>query len=218
VTADDSPGHTRRVLEATFSQKEASGSDLRPWHALQDWLHRSEKRVSIPFASLIPKLMTTFTAPRLRRDAENVLALIRAHAVLHQATREKDGSGRVVATLDDYAAVRDLVADILAEGVEQTVPANVRRVVQAVADLLQEGHRSSVSVTDLAQALAVDKSTASRNSRRAVQSGYLRDLAKTKGTAAQLVLGDPMPDDQQILPTVEQLEEAVRCCSEEAAA
>ena len=37
----------------------------------------------------------------IRRDFMTLLNLIRAHAILHQATRERDDRGRVVATLDD---------------------------------------------------------------------------------------------------------------------
>ena len=53
--------------------------------------------------------------------------LIRAHALLHQATRLKDESGRVVATLDDYRAVHALVADLVAEGIDATVKAGGAR-------------------------------------------------------------------------------------------
>jgi hypothetical protein len=37
-----------------------------------------------------------------------VLNLIKAHAILHQASRDRDDQGRIVATVDDYAIVREL--------------------------------------------------------------------------------------------------------------
>ena len=49
------------------------------------------------------------------RDFGALLTLIRSHALLHQASRSRDQNGRVVATLDDYAVVHDLVADLLAD-------------------------------------------------------------------------------------------------------
>jgi hypothetical protein len=61
-------------------------------------------------------------AVRLRRDFGTVLALVRAHALLHQANRARDAEGRIVATLTDYGVIRELVADLLAEGVEASVP------------------------------------------------------------------------------------------------
>ena len=65
-----------------------------------------------PFAPELAKLVPP-VAVRLRRDFGTVLMLIRAHALLHQATRIKDNEGRMIATIADYAAVRELVAEIL---------------------------------------------------------------------------------------------------------
>ena len=82
-----------------------------------------------------PRGVRAPVAVRLRRDFGSLLALIRAHAVLHQASRARDNKGRIVATLDDYAVVRDLVADAIAEGVGATVSETVRETVAAVAAL-----------------------------------------------------------------------------------
>ncbi len=50
-----------------------------------------------------------------------MLNLIRAHALLHQASRQRDASGRIVATLDDYRVVRDLIADLVSDAAGATV-------------------------------------------------------------------------------------------------
>jgi hypothetical protein len=80
-----------------------------------------------PFAPLFSKhvfrhvqvlVAGTILAPGKR----TVASLIRAHALLHQVTRERDAFGRIVATIEDYTAVRELVADLVAEGLEATVP------------------------------------------------------------------------------------------------
>lgn len=74
-------------------------------------------------------------AVRLRRDLGSLLALIRSHAILHQQTRDRDDVGRLIATVDDYKVVRDLAADVIAEGVGATVSPTVRETVEAVAAL-----------------------------------------------------------------------------------
>jgi hypothetical protein len=38
-----------------------------------------------------------------------------AHALLHRASRERGDAGAIIATTADYAAVRELVADVFAE-------------------------------------------------------------------------------------------------------
>src|SRR5262249_11159346 len=52
--------------------------------------------------------------------------------------RRKDEQGQVIAAPEDYAAVRELVADLVAEGVEATIKPEIREVVEATARLLAE--------------------------------------------------------------------------------
>jgi hypothetical protein len=78
-------------------------------------------RTGKQLAVLVPPV-----AVRLRRDFGSVLALIRAHALLHQDSRPRDSRGRIVATIADYAVVRELLADVISEGVEKTVKPEVR--------------------------------------------------------------------------------------------
>ena len=47
----------------------------------------------------------------------------------------KDCRGALIATLDDYAAVRERIADLVAEGAESSVPANIRETVEVVGEL-----------------------------------------------------------------------------------
>ena len=108
----------------------------------------AEHRVTIPYAQQLARLVPP-VAVRLRRDFGSLLALIRAHAILHQASRQRDDDGRIIAALDDYAVVRELVADTIAEGVGATVSATVRETVAAVAELAakrgRHGSRASPS-------------------------------------------------------------------------
>lgn len=88
----------------------------------------------MPFASALVERVD-ITAPRMRRDLNALFQLIKAHALLHQQTRERDDEDRIVATITDYAAVHALVHQIYAENVEQAVPTEVRELVQAVQQM-----------------------------------------------------------------------------------
>ena len=99
---------------------------------------RVQHAVIVPFAKELASLVPP-VAVRLRRDFKTVLSLIRAHALLHQATRRKDEGGRIIATIGDYAAIRDLVGDLIAAGVEATVRPEVRETVSAVTALIASG-------------------------------------------------------------------------------
>ncbi len=204
VHVADTAEQTRRVL-IQLAQG-TGGCDLAVWHDLQTWLAGSEHRVEIPFASELAELVPPI-AVRLRRDFSTVLSLITTHAILHQATRARDATGRVIATIDDYAAVREIVGELVAEGIEATVPQTVRETVQAVEVLAADGE--GVSVAQLAKMLKLDKSATSRRWQAARTRGYLKNLEKQRGRPAQIVVADPLPDDVDVLPTPDRVAE---CC------
>ena len=133
-------------------------------------------------------------AGRMRFGA--LLTLIRAHALLHRGSRDRNEAGAIVATVQDYAVVRALVAELFAEGIEATVSTTVRETVDAVAAL----KRDEVSLRELAAKLALDKSVTSRRLRQATEFGYLVNLETRRGRPARIVLGDPMPEVVKLLP------------------
>ena len=124
LPTDDTPEQTRRILLGMAHERDAD-VDRSEWHDLQDWLaDDAEHRVTILYARDLARAVPP-VAVRLRRDFKAILSLIKAHAILHQLTRERDRDGRIVATLEDYAAVRELVLDLVSEGVGATVPASI---------------------------------------------------------------------------------------------
>lgn len=196
ITVSDTQDQTRHILLA-LADDDAVKVDLEPWHALQEWIGRSETRVSIPFATVLAGAVPP-VAVRLRRDFKAILSLIRAHAILHQASRERDSNGRIVATIEDYAVVRDLVADLVAEGIEATVPQAVRETVEAVAALA--GADEGVTKKAVAKYLKIDPAAAWRRCEVALCQGYLHNLEERSRRPARLVIGEPLPEEFSILP------------------
>ena len=205
LTVQDTPAQTAAVLGALAGARREQ-HDLTPWIALQDWIASGPVEVEVPYAAELARLIPP-VAVRLRRDFTTLLALIRAHALLHQATRPRDTSGAILATLQDYKVVRDLLLDLLSAGVEATVPATVREVVEAVCDLQGEGDDpAGVSLHDLARVLKLDRASASRRAHAAADRGFLRNMETKRGRPARWITDDPMPADLEILPPPEALE------------
>jgi hypothetical protein len=207
VRVDDTPEHTREIL-AALADEDAKCPDafLEEWRALQVWIEGGEKRVTIPYAmKLAAKVMSV--AVRIRRDFGAVLNLVRSHALLHRATRERDERGRIVAAVEDYAAVRELVADLIGEGAEATVPKIVRQTVEAAKRLLENSHGTPLTIKAVGEELDLGYEPAYRRVRMALEGGYLRNLEERERRPARLVMGDPLPDDQKVLPDPEELEE-----------
>jgi hypothetical protein len=203
LATDDSRAQTARVIAELADENDGGAGDLTPWHELQTWLADAEHRVTIPYAARLAALVPPI-AVRLRRDFGSFLALVRAHAVLHQATRERDPAGRIIATLDDYAAVRDLIAEVIAEGVGATVSETVRETVAAVAALTNTAD-AETGLRAVAEKLRLDKSSASRRLRMAADGGYIRNLEDKRGKPARWTIGDPLPEAVQLLPDPAQL-------------
>ena len=96
----------------------------------------------------------------------------------------------------------------MAEGAHLSVSPQTRKTVEAVQaiDAEEKPPDSGVMVTLVAKYLGLDKSMTSRRVRRALNGSYLRNLESRKGCPMKLVLGDPLPEAQELLPTAEQLE------------
>jgi hypothetical protein len=84
------------------------------------------------------------------------------------------------------------------------VPATVRETVETLGRLCSD--EGSVTIARLAEELELDKSSAWRRVRAAIDRGYAKNLEDRKGRPARLVLGDPLPDDVEILPNIERLQ------------
>jgi hypothetical protein len=203
LTITDTKEQTEAILRRLATQEDGDQSDLSQWQALQTWLATGLIDVTIPFASQLAELIPP-VAIRLRRDFKLVLMLIRAHALLHQASRRKDEAGRVIATLEDYAVVRDLVADLMAEGVEAQIKPETREVVELVRKLIANG-REEIRQVDLLPHLTLDKSALSRRVRVALDAGVLRNRERSRYRPARLVLGDPLPEEIELLPLPDRL-------------
>ena len=194
IPITDTAEQTAAVMVATASER--SEIDVEPWRDFQSWLAAGPRDVAIPYAPALARAITP-RAVRLRRDFRLLLTLIQAHALLHQATRERDRRGRIVATLADYAVVRGLVHDLIADQLESAVPKTVREAVQAVRDLAGETETTTARV---AAKLELDRSTASRRLRVAIERGFVKNLETKRGQPARLAVGDPLPTDEPVLP------------------
>lgn len=216
---NDSPRQTQRIIQAqalkvsgqTIPQDD--GAFFAQWHALQTWLKCAEHRVVIPFAPALGDLIPPM-AVRLRRDFPTVTSLVQTHALLHQASRERDSEGRIIATLEeDYGTVRDLVKGFVAEGAEQSVPKTIRETVKAVSKAI--GGKSYVApgatIREIADKLGIDRSAAYRRVCEGIARGFLRTPEKTKpGKITRVELGDELPEDATLLPTVKQVQNRLK--------
>lgn len=204
LTTDDTREQTKAVMRA-LADENRRAVNVERWHQLQRWLAQGERRVTIPYAGTLADRIPP-AAVRLRRDFGALLALVRAHALLHRASRERDADGRIIAAIDDYAVVRDLVGPVLAENAAATVSPVMRETVTVVTDLDEAAGEDGAGVTAATAAayLKVDKSAAYRRLQAAAVAGYVENLEDRRGRPGRWRPTDaPLPSDADLLP----------CCS-----
>jgi hypothetical protein len=81
----------------------------------------------------------------------------------------------------------------------------MRQTVTTVEEILAEGEEIA-TVAAVAKKRKIDRSAAYRRIRQCLDRGFLlNDEPFGKGKAMRISLGDPMPEDQSLLPTVEQV-------------
>ena len=211
ATVNDTAMQTKNIMRALArGYSEISRPDNTAWLALQDWLALATHDVVVPFAKALAELMPD-NAVRLRRDFGLNLRMIESCALLHQASRERSAKGQVVATLDDYDEIRGIANDLLSEGVGKSVSKATRDTVEAVQTILaskpaEVDQYAYVTTGEIKELLNLrDRSTANRRVNVAIQDGYLRHIPH-RGKEYRLTIGDPMPVNQEILPSRQALE------------
>lgn len=197
VTVDESKAQLKKTILAAAKRRGVVG-DVVPYQLFHGVVAQQSTAVVIPFLEVLAENVEAVSS-RVRRDFEQVATLIEAHTLLHRAHRECDSQGRLVATLEDYTVVYDLVADIISYGVEIAVPEVIRDLVEAV-DSLNGEYPDGVRGIAIAKKLNIDKSVVSRYVKTAIGSSYLINLEIHKGRPQRLILGDPLPIDVHVLP------------------
>jgi winged helix-turn-helix DNA-binding protein len=137
----------------------------------------------VPFAGTLSRLIKATRSVRLRRDFTQLLVAIRTHALLHR-TRRDSGGGSIIATIeDDYGAVRELMADLLATASELKLRQAVAETVRAVEMVAKRADQDDegAKVREIADQLGLDRTVAHRRLKAAEEAGFIVNLNPVKG-------------------------------------
>lgn len=164
--------------------------------AFQSYLQlRAPFRVYVPFAAaLADEIGKSITASRILRDYARLMSLVKAIAVIRHRQRETDGQGRIIAEIEDYVTMRELVNQMYVDSTTGA-GARVRQVVAKVAERRAQDKDKFVSVTQLSKELGAPKQSAARYVKVALRAGWLVNHEEGKRKPAKLDIGDTMPDE-----------------------
>jgi phage/plasmid primase-like uncharacterized protein len=209
---DDSEGQTRAVLakvaEVEGLNTTAAEVDLEPWRDFQRWLEAGERNVIVPYASTLAAKVPP-KAVRLRRDVGQVIRAIKAHALIHRAHRDRDVTGAIVADFTDYAVVKELMGDILAEVAEAKTKDSMQETVDAVKSATKGlAETEGATALTVARLLKLDRSAGWRRLRSAEDAGLVVNLETTRGKPSRYRITGEVFDTVEMLPHAEVLEAA----------
>jgi hypothetical protein len=223
LEVDDSEKQTKRILrkvaETEGYNRTLPKADYEPWKDFQRHLAAGERRVTIPFAKTLGRMMGSTKSVRLRRDFGQLLRAIKAHALLHRAHRDHDEDGAIKATLEDYAVVRDLMADLLAAASELKISEVMAQTIAVVEDFqfeteedeARERSNEGVTVRQVAEVLNLDRSAAQRRLYKAASDGFVINLEDRQGRPARYKTTDEAPiEGAALLPTPDEVRSEIR--------
>ncbi|MEP2943137.1 MAG: hypothetical protein ABJO72_05010 [Hyphomicrobiales bacterium] len=184
-----------KILKGGKAKKEM---DVTRWHKLIAFNRVGPTKVQIPYLKEMIEYLP-LSHDRIKRDLNQVISLIETHALMHCYVRDWVDNETVLASREDYNTVYRLIHQALAEGLQESVSASVRELVEAVTKLSSNPH-IGVSQTELAKHLERDQYAVSRTARDATRLGYLKNNNPGQGRKAELVLGDMELPSGSVLP------------------
>lgn len=208
IWTTDTQEQTTAIMEATADEDRA-GMDFEPWKAYGTWLEGQCNEVWIPYAKSLARDIRAMHV-RQRRDFKLLLNAIKTLAIMHQTNRERDSRGRIVATLADYEMARELLNDLLSQGIGATVSKEMRETVAAVKALTTEAdpERDHATNKDVVAQLGLDKSSVSTRVNKALTDGYLVNLQEPGKRGNKLAVGSDLPGESSLLPEPEKMARA----------
>jgi len=149
-------------------------------------------RVVVPFAPRLAELIADRpAAPRILRDYQRILSLIKSATVIRHQHRQTNELGSLVAQIEDYQTVYDLVGE-MCESTAGVSP-DVRESVEVVK-ALQDTGQQRITATMVSVELSIGKKTASRRLSVALGEGWLVNSESRRGYPWNLQTGEPVPN------------------------
>ena len=165
VESDESGEQTMAIIRNTLSdqREEISPSDVDGWIDFQRWLEvGGPYEVAIPFLQAIRKSYgDRVRLPlRHRRDLQSLLVAVKTSAIIHQAQRERDERGDIIAEVSDYETAHSAFDHDIGGLYGIDVPSTTKDLLRAIERIIeqQENKREAVDAEAICSAKVTYKS------------------------------------------------------------
>lgn len=171
--SDTTDDHARAVLIGIAERAEGKAPpavNLAQWHAFIEWVHTGAAAVVIPFARILAKEFKQ-DGSRRYRDFNALVALTKVVTLMHRGRRQCDAFGNLLADLEDYRVVHDILSARFSELSGRQLPPELKPVFTKVREVLEKNGDPTLSAAaktmrlslrQLAAATGLSKSTLER--------------------------------------------------------
>jgi hypothetical protein len=203
----DSESQIKAALEAQAKlEVEGLKTPDRCLQSFQLYLQfKAPIKVLIPFAREMGEAMKKMAAaPRILRDFARLMSLIKSVALIRLHHRQIDSRGQILATIDDYRTVRELVNDMYIDS-SSGVTTEIRQLVEGLIKLHTDRKAGEkITASKLKDHLGISKVAVSRRVNKAIKNEWVINQEIRKGYPSDYMPGEPMPKTEG-LPTMEDL-------------
>ena len=200
-----------KVAEVVGMNAAKTAVNFEPWRDFQRWLGVGNRKVVVPFARELGRLIPPRSV-RLRRDFSQILLAIKAHALLHRNHREVDDLGQIVADInEDYLPVAELMGGIVAEASGTSIQKEVQETIDAVS-IACAGAAADQGATafEVGKLLRLDRSSAWRRCNKACQAGFMVNLETRRGQPGRYRVTEQEVTAEELVPSLEALRGAMQ--------
>ena len=204
IQVDESREQTKRIVDAvtlkyaTGDMDESREHIYEPWRKFHLWLSLGAHSVTIPF---LPQLTSKIDKlpVRFRRDIHQLARLIQTSAIIHQANRDIDGRGQILANPEDYSLIRDVISNTLEIAHDETMNKRERvvlRLIHTKLKVIQEKTNKPIetvhqefSANTISKELGIPKATVKRMINQLIEHNLLRNNQLIRNKPYKLALG-----------------------------
>ncbi|MBX3402998.1 MAG: hypothetical protein KF699_06240 [Phycisphaeraceae bacterium] len=213
LSTDESSDQTRRIVRAAARRAESGVKRVSDIPTLHHTLQRLLRRVHvvIPFATKLADCMPA-QRPDARRAFNQMIAMIRAVALLHQrqrATGEIEDGDVINATVDDYIIARRLLGPPFGRSLGGAMADAVTRFADRLATTYGSNPFTSANVVE-GDGVITSKGKVNQYLRSLADAGVVECVEEGRGSKPHVwrVVGELPEGGADWLPTVDQLREA----------
>lgn len=191
--------------------------NIEPWHELENYISNQSVDVyPICARAFTHCLRNHGIPPDYGRTIEQIMHLVAAHGRMHMLNRRRSEEQYIIAGIQDYAAVYEMLHRHLQRRLHDTIQPDERTFVKGVVSVTESRNEYALGVPQnvIAEKFGWPAYRVSRMFKDAEGKNLLRNERQAGGKTDLWIADQSMPGKFVAMPTPEEIETEMRRCGE----